>query len=125
MDENIRQAEQIIGGMTISEALYGGPKGPGLNANILKLTDIVTNLSTTVSELSRTITKIVDDVNGGDGLRVSLRDVKRDIQEIRDEANSAKKIIWRCIYVLVLIGIGTIIMDTRVAYNIFIGGAPK
>lgn len=121
LEEQVRQAEQAVGTMSINEALYGGPRGPGLTALMQKLTDNVTSLSTTVADLAKTVTKVSDDVNGGDGLRVAIRDLRRETNELREEVQQAKSVVWRCIQFLVVVGIFTVLVDSRIAYSVLFG----
>jgi hypothetical protein len=125
MEAQIRKAEEIVGGMTLSEALYGGPRGPGMNSLISKLTDNVTTLSTSVNDLSKSVSKVSDDVNGGDGVRVLIRDMKREMTELRSKAEKAESVIWKIVWALSGIGLGTLIVVGRVGYNIWEGVTPK
>lgn len=125
MDEQVRQAENLVGGMTISEALYGGPKGPGLNTLVGKLTDSVVNMSTTVAELTRNMQKISDDVNGGEGLRVTIREMNRTICELQKKVDSAEKWIFRIFVGLSFVGLGTMLVLGRIGYNVWEGAPGK
>jgi len=120
MDEQIRQTEQLLGGVTIAEALYGGPRGPGLTTNIARLTDNVTSLSATVAELSKAVTKVADDVNGGEGIRSSLKELKRQVDEITRKFERGERLFWRGMWALAGIGLGTILVDSRVYYTVFL-----
>lgn len=125
MAEQIRQAEEYVGGMSINEALYGGPRGPGLNQSIVKLNDNVTALSTTVAELSKNMQKVSDDVNGGDGVRVTVREMSKTITELQKKVDSAEKWIFRIFVGLSFVGLGTMLVLGRVGYNIWEGTSGK
>lgn len=123
MDEAIDRTEKMISSVSIGEVTLK------LVLTTAKLTDNVNALSDTVGTLTDTVATLTQDVNGGTGVRVEMKDLRHDIKDtdkkiaaVTDKFDAAMTVIWRVIWFLCLVGVIAIISSIRTLGPVLLEG---
>jgi hypothetical protein len=105
MNENdIDLAETRVGLKAIREVLYGGERGPGLIYSVASLADSIAKLSETVATISH-------DLNHDNGVKANMRELNVKMERI-------EKFASKMVFILALIGAGSLLTTGRIAYTI-------
>jgi hypothetical protein len=123
MDDAIERAETLISSVSVGEVNFK------LVLATSRLTDSVAVLNRTVSTLTSSVSQVTQDVNGGQGVRVEvkdlrgeLRDTDRRIADISAKLEGAMTVFWRVAWFLVLVGVVTVVTEIRSFAPMILGG---
>lgn len=123
MDDAIERAEALISGVSVGEVNFK------LVLATSRLTDSVANLNRTVSSLASSVSQVTQDVNGGQGVRVEIKDLRGDvrdtdrrIKDISGKLESAMVVFWRVAWFLVIVGVVTVVTEIRSFAPMILGG---
>jgi hypothetical protein len=123
MDAAIDRAETLISSVSVGEVNFK------LVLATSRLTDSVSVLDRSVASLTGSVSQVINDVNGGQGVRVEvkdlrseLRDTDRRIAEISTKLEGAMGVFWKVAWFLVLVGVVTVVTEIRSFAPILLGG---
>ena len=123
MDDAIERAEALISSVSVGEVNFK------LVLATSRLTDSVATLNRTVASLTSSVSQVTQDVNGGQGVRVEvkdlrgeLRDTDRKIADISGKLEGAMGVFWKVAWFLVLVGVVTVVTEIRSFAPILLGG---
>jgi hypothetical protein len=94
-----------------------------------RLTDSVAALNRMVASLTSSVSQVTNDVNGGSGVRVEIKDLRSDVRDtdrkiadISGKLEGAMAVFWRVAWFLVLVGTITVITEIRSFAPMILGG---
>jgi hypothetical protein len=123
MDDAINRAETLISSVSVGEVNFK------LVLATSRLTDSVAVLDRSVASLTGSVSQVINDVNGGQGVRVEIKDLRNDLRDtdrkigdITGKLEGAMAVFWRVAWFLVLVGIVTVVTEIRSFAPILLGG---
>jgi len=112
MDDEIEKAAKVLNAMSVSDV------NMHLALNMLGLSSNVKDLAKTVGTLNTAMKSLEADVNGVQGIRIEVKDLRRDIRDtntqvtnLNDTMREAKVVLWRIVWFLVVVGAIGVIGD--------------
>lgn len=78
-DEDIRRAERNVSFRQIEEILWGNATKQGLSWIMAEQAKCTESLSTQIQKITAVVDKLVSDVNGADGVRPDIKELKKDV----------------------------------------------
>lgn len=106
VDEHIDRLEKEISVRSISDTLWGGPKGPGLIYAVAELNKSAVSLAESVARLAT-------EIHGDDGMKTTLRELRRDVKQMKDE----RKVFVVAFWFLVLLGLATLFANGHILFQ--------
>lgn len=81
-DEDIRRAENNVSFRQIQEILWGNASKQGLAYIVAEQAKQSDSLSGQIQRIGLLVEKLINDVNGADGVRPDIKDLKKEIQRL-------------------------------------------
>jgi hypothetical protein len=123
MDDAIERAEALISSVSVGEVNFK------LVLATARLTDSVAALNRMVASLTSSVSQVTQDVNGGQGVRVEIKDLRGDVRdtdrkiaEISTKLEGAMGVFWKVAWFLVLVGVVTVVTEIRSFAPMILGG---
>lgn len=114
--------EETAGSVPIEDVLHSPTTGPMAGKLIDRLAINASTLTATVVTLGATVTALSEQMNGFEGVRASLREIKQDLASISLEIDGAKRMFWRCLIFFAIVGVAAILLEPKIASLVFSGG---
>ncbi len=106
MDDNIDRLEKDMSHRSIAETLWGGQRGPGLIYAVAELNKACVSLAESVSKVST-------EIHGDEGVKNSIRDLRRDVAELK----AFKKIFVPGFWFLIVLGLATLFANGHILFD--------